>query len=80
MDVGTLLRNSLAKHRQAHQLRQRDKVQALEVLRQARDLRVQAIGLDPGRIDPAWTDEQKATPAQTNTHDELMRFYTEMLG
>lgn len=57
-------------------------MQALEVLRQARDLRVQAIELDPGRINPAWTDETevRATPAQTNTHDELMRFYTEMLG
>lgn len=81
MTVADLLRQSMAAHNQYKQLaRQRDKVGARAEMVKARDLRRQAITLDPDRTDPQWAVEQTNTATHANTHDELTRFYVEQLG
>jgi len=69
--VAEILRRSLAEHERAKLLRRTDKEQARSVLTAARDLRLQALGEDPDRKDPAW--------AAGVPHDEMMRFYAEQL-
>lgn len=49
-------------------------------LREAYDLRKQAIDLDPEREDNAWAEEQVSTAAGRDTHVLLMDFYRDKLG
>lgn len=81
MSVAALLKQSLAAHDRAKQLRrQARKDQARESLTQARALREQAHALDPDHTDAAWADEADRTPTGRNTHQELTAFYAQMLG
>lgn len=85
--VAELLYQSLAAHQRAkQQLASKDgrsvlvKARDMAALREAYELRKQALALDPERADPAWQDEQAKTPRGRDTHAELMSFYREKLG
>jgi hypothetical protein len=81
MSVAELLQQSMAQHRVYQQLaRARDITRAKEAMKQARDLREYALSQDPTRSDPAWAEEQTATPTGRDTHEELTAFYAEYLG
>lgn len=81
--VGDLLKASLAAHMQAKQRGVRDPDRAERSRRawtEARQLRLEAIALDPGRSDPAWEEERGMTPRGRDTHTALLAFYDEVLG
>ena len=81
MTVAELLRQSMAAHNQYKQLaRQRDIARAREALTLARDLRKQAIEMDPDRSEPCWAEEQGKTATGVDTHDALTQFYAEQLA
>jgi hypothetical protein len=48
-------------------------------LAQARDLRLEAYGLDPDRTSPQWALEQGHSPVQKDTHTLLLAFYAQQL-
>ncbi len=68
MGVSELLALSLSRHEQS--LPRKGRPRDLFALKQAADLRREALALDPGMTDPAWT-QGKAS------HEDLMAFYRE---
>jgi hypothetical protein len=91
MTVFELLRNSVREHLRAAELRRKRDPEARAALIKARDLRLEALRLDPERTDPAWSGEtvthvkpinshESYRPTYPIQHDALMAFYAEKLG
>jgi hypothetical protein len=49
-----------------------------DLMRQAFELRKQALAQDPDRTDQAWRDEEQHTPTGRNTHALMMAFYADL--
>jgi hypothetical protein len=79
LTVPELLTMSLALHRQARpQGRSMNRPKNWrELLKQACDLRKQALEMDPERKEQAWKDEEAQTATGRNTHEALMSFYAD---
>jgi hypothetical protein len=91
VSVFDLLRNSVRNHLRSAELRRKRDPEARAALIKARDLRVEALRLDPERTDPAWSAEtvthvkplnshEAHRPTYPIQHDALMAFYAEKLG
>jgi hypothetical protein len=72
-DVADLLTRSMFAHRAALVIRNRHMVGALVLMIQARNLRKDAISLDPTYAAPAWAEERKAFYPGINA--ALLEFY-----
>ena len=82
MIISELLQESMSLHNRAKvpgKLQPRA-YEAMDLWRQAYELRALAESMDPEKADPAWAEEQRHTPRGRDTHDELMTFYREKLG
>jgi hypothetical protein len=78
--VSELLTMSMVCHRQARPVGKsmnRPK-NWRELLKQACDLRKEALALDPERKEHAWKDEEAQTATGRNTHEVLMSFYSDI--
>lgn len=73
LSVSQLLATSYAFHNQS--LPSKGVPRNRAALKSAADLRLEALEIDPNRIEPAWAEEDKRTPGGTNTHEALMAFY-----
>ena len=71
MGVADLLSASLAAHAQS--MPRKGQARDVTALQRAYDLRVEALELDPGMSNPAWTNGKAS-------HASLMAFYAEVLG
>ena len=74
-EVGRLLQQSLAAHREAAAARNQRRPEASDRLQTAARLRQEAQALDPSHTDPAWASEQTVTSPGEDTHEALMAFY-----
>lgn len=79
-EVYRLLGSSVALHKQCQATEAGRPVQWRRKMKEAYDLRVKALSMDPDRACGAWKDEQALTSVGRDTHAALMTFYVSQLG
>lgn len=78
-DIERLLKASMQAHDAARQARRAKNASAGQLLQQAQRLRLEALALDPQRLDEAWTRERGRFNGK-DIHVELMAFYAQKIS